>query len=69
MVKHIAAQRPSAICEGCGKYIAGRDQFFTDKGEVLCLSCYDQWYDATHCEECGYFWDECKCAKDIEPEP
>jgi len=47
--------------DGCEKLLYQKEVYYDDLGRPLCLECYDAWYEATFCEECGYKWDECTC--------
>jgi len=49
------------MCAGCGITLTPRETYHDDEARMLCLECYDKWYEATFCEECGYKWDECTC--------
>jgi len=65
MVKRIKQVRPAAVCRVCTKYLQASQQFFDDEGRILCEECYNDWYAAAFCEECGYKWSECRCKKEL----
>lgn len=49
------------MCAGCGAVLTPKNTHYDDKARMLCLECYNAWFEAAFCEECGHRWNECTC--------